>query len=80
MREASLDNPGRNTVFLDLWKVALAFRGRVAVALACLVIAKLAVVSVPLVLKRIVDLLSRPEQIAALPVALLIGYALLRFS
>jgi ATP-binding cassette subfamily B protein len=80
MREASLDNPGRDTVFGDLWKVALAFRGRVAVALACLVIAKLAVVSVPLVLKRIVDLLSRPEQIAALPVALLIGYALLRFS
>jgi ATP-binding cassette subfamily B protein len=80
MPQASHENPGRAHVLRDLWNVAFAFRGRVALALACLVVAKLAVVSVPLVLKRIVDLLSRPEQVAALPVALLAGYALLRFA
>ena len=56
------------------------FRGRIAVALFLLVLAKLAVVSVPLALKRIIDELSRQEHMAALPVALLVGYALLRFS
>jgi ATP-binding cassette subfamily B protein len=63
-----------------LWRVVSKFRGRISLAVLFLVLAKLAVVSVPLALKRIVDELSRPEQIAALPVILLIGYALLRFA
>jgi ATP-binding cassette, subfamily B, bacterial len=52
---------------------------RVLAALALLVLAKLASVAVPLALKRVVDVLGRPETVAALPVALLVGYALLRF-
>ncbi|HEY0847295.1 MAG TPA: ABC transporter ATP-binding protein/permease [Noviherbaspirillum sp.] len=64
----------------DLWQVISAFRHRIALAIVFLVLAKFAVVSVPLVLKRIVDELSRPEQLAALPVFLLAGYALLRFA
>jgi len=66
-------------VMRDLWSVVSQFRWRIAVALVFLVLAKLAVVSVPLVLKRIVDELSRPEQVLALPVILLAGYAVLRF-
>lgn len=64
----------------DLWHVVSAFPGRIAAAIVFLVLAKLAVVSVPLVLKRIVDELSRPEHLLMLPVALLAGYALLRFA
>ncbi|MDQ9170461.1 ABC transporter ATP-binding protein/permease [Oxalobacteraceae bacterium R-40] len=63
-----------------LWQVIAGYRWRVAGALAFLILAKMASVSVPLVLKRIVDVLSRPEQVAALPVLILTGYAILRFS
>ncbi|HEX2530638.1 MAG TPA: ABC transporter transmembrane domain-containing protein [Burkholderiaceae bacterium] len=56
------------------------YRWRVIGAMLFLVTAKVATVIVPLVLKCIVDLLSRPEQVLALPVYLLIGYVLLRFS
>jgi ATP-binding cassette subfamily B protein len=45
-----------------------------------LLIAKVATVAVPLVLKRIIDAFSQPVLPAALPVYLLVGYALLRFS
>ena len=57
----------------------LAFRGRVLFALACLVLAKVANVGVPVILKAIVDgLENKPEQILVLPVALLFGYGALR--
>ncbi len=67
-------------VMRDLWGVVSQFRWRIVIALVFLVLAKVAVVSVPLVLKRIVDELSRPEQVLVLPVVLLVGYALLRFA
>jgi ATP-binding cassette subfamily B protein len=70
---------GQN-VFRDLWSVVSTFRGRIVIAVLFLITAKLASVGVPLVLKRIVDVLSRPEQVAALPIVLLAGYALLRFT
>ncbi|HEX6995480.1 MAG TPA: ATP-binding cassette domain-containing protein [Gammaproteobacteria bacterium] len=66
-----------------LWTLAVkawTFRVRVIAAVVLLVVAKIAAVSVPIMLKRIVDVLSRPETLAALPVWLLIGYALVRFS
>ena len=56
------------------------FRGRVALALGCLFIAKLANVGVPLVLKDIVDSLDQAKGPLALPIILLIGYGLLRLS
>ena len=57
----------------------LAFRGRVLFALACLVLAKVANVGVPVILKTVVDgLENKPEQILVLPVALLFGYGALR--
>lgn len=63
----------------DLWRVLTDFRWRIALALACLVTAKVATVAVPLVLKRIIDLFSQPPPLAALPLYLLVGYAVLRF-
>ena len=57
----------------------LAYRGRVLVALACLIGAKVANVTVPLVLKRIVDELTGP-QILVLPLALLAAYGAARLS
>jgi ATP-binding cassette subfamily B protein len=80
MRDTGTGHSGASNVFQDLWTVVSKFKGRVLAALVFLVLAKLAVVGVPLVLKRIVDDLSRPEQVAALPALLLVGYAILRFA
>jgi ABC-type transport system involved in Fe-S cluster assembly fused permease/ATPase subunit len=57
----------------------LAYKGRVLVALACLIGAKLANVTVPLVLKQIVDELTGP-QVLVLPLALLAAYGVARLS
>jgi len=56
------------------------FKGRVMLALALLVSAKLANVGVPLVMKNIVDGLDPKLAVVAVPVALLAAYGLLRFS
>jgi ATP-binding cassette subfamily B protein len=60
------------------------YKGRVLFALACLVAAKLATVSVPILLKEIVDRLAPAAQAAAgmlvVPVALVVAYGLLRLS
>ncbi|HEY7945776.1 MAG: ABCB family ABC transporter ATP-binding protein/permease [Burkholderiales bacterium] len=60
----------------------LAYRGRVLLALGCLVAAKLANVGVPLLLKEIVDRLTAatPGQVLVLPLALLAAYGALRLS
>jgi len=61
-----------------------AWKGRVLVALACLVAAKLGNVGVPLVLKQLVDALALkpgdPRSVLVVPVAILVGYGLLRVS
>ena len=61
-----------------------AHKGRVIFALACLVAAKLATVSVPILLKELVDGLSPAQQAATgvllVPVALIVAYGLLRLS
>jgi ATP-binding cassette subfamily B protein len=62
-----------------IWKVIYAYRWRVCGAVLFLIAAKVATVVVPLVLKNIIDALSRPEQLQILPVYLLAGYAVLRF-
>ena len=58
----------------------LEYKGRVAMALVCLVLAKLANVGVPLVMKEVVDGLDARTAMVAVPVALLAIYGLLRFS
>jgi ATP-binding cassette subfamily B protein len=67
-------------MFRALWPYVAKYRLRVALALALLLVAKLATIGVPLALKLIVDELSRPEGLAAAPVFLLLAYALLRFA
>jgi ATP-binding cassette subfamily B protein len=56
------------------------YRGRVFLALLFLVAAKLANITVPIVMKRIVDSLTPPLALAAVPASLLIAYAVLRLS
>jgi ABC-type transport system involved in Fe-S cluster assembly fused permease/ATPase subunit len=70
------------------WKVVgklipylLEFPARVAAAMAFLVLAKVANVVVPLVLKYLVDGLSEDTaQLVAVPVSLVLAYGILRFS
>jgi ATP-binding cassette subfamily B protein len=60
------------------------YRGRMVLALACLVAAKMANVGVPLLLKTLVDALAipltDPRALLVVPLGLLLGYAGLRFS
>lgn len=56
------------------------FKGRVALALLFLIIAKLANVGVPLMMKAIIDTLDTKQALVALPVLLIVGYGVLRFS
>jgi ATP-binding cassette subfamily B protein len=70
----------KDSALQNIWNVVAEYRWRVFGAVLFLVLAKVATVVVPLVLKRIVDALSRPEQLTALPIYLLAGYAILRFS
>ena len=72
--DPSLRSLGR--LFPYLWE----FRGRVLLALALLVGAKLASVAVPLVLKEIIDALDRPRPELVVPLALILGYGVLRFA
>ncbi|HEX2200277.1 MAG TPA: ABC transporter ATP-binding protein/permease [Burkholderiales bacterium] len=64
------------TLLPYLWE----YKWRVVFALVFLVIAKLANVGVPLVMKEVVDGLDAPAAMVAVPVALLAIYGILRFS
>jgi ATP-binding cassette subfamily B protein len=64
----------------ELWEVTQHYRWRIAASVTLLIVAKIATVAVPLVLKRIIDAFSQPSLPARLPVYLLAGYALLRFA
>ena len=57
-----------------LWE----FKGRVSLALLLLVMAKLASVAVPLVLKEVIDALDQPQDMLVLPALLVMGYGVLR--
>lgn len=57
------------------------YRGRVLLSLGCLVLAKVANIGIPLVLKQIVDRLDPSRQLTlALPVSLLLGYGALKLG
>jgi ATP-binding cassette subfamily B protein len=73
------DGDGEN-IATDLWSLLYAYRWRIAISMVFLILAKVTTVWVPLMLKRIIDQLSHPEQLHALPAYLLIGYAVLRFA
>ncbi len=63
-----------HTLLPYLWE----FKGRVILALSMLILAKLANVSVPLILKEIVDALDQPRAVLVLPVFLILSYGILR--
>ena len=83
MRQESFSATRRSAdrrVFRALIDAAWESKGRLFTASLFLLIARIASVLVPIALKYIVDALSRPEHVLAIPIALLLGYALLRFS
>ncbi len=65
---------------LKMFPYIWAYRWRVLIALACLVIAKVATVAVPLILKRIVDSLDVEASLLLLPLGLLLAYGALRLT
>lgn len=64
------------TLLPYLWE----YRGRVFAAMACLVLAKVANVGVPVLLKEIVDNLDRTTAALIVPLALLVAYGALRLA
>jgi len=71
----------RMRIALELWRAIRHYRTRVFAAIVLLVLAKAAAVSVPLLLKDIVDGFGRATgQPIALPVLLLFAYAVVRFA
>ncbi|MDL0432946.1 ABC transporter ATP-binding protein/permease [Marinobacter sp. TBZ242] len=70
-------------VISGLWPYLAEFRGRVVLALAFLIISKLATVATPVALKYIVDYLDQNrggEVLLWIPVLLVVAYGLLRFG
>ena len=63
-----------------LFPYLMEFKGRVALALALLLLAKLANVSVPLLLKDVVDKLGAQHAVLALPLGLVAAYGLARLA
>jgi ABC-type transport system involved in Fe-S cluster assembly fused permease/ATPase subunit len=67
----------------SLWPYLNEYRGRIVIAMMCLVAAKLATIVVPFILKYIVDGLDSnqlPDKVLALPLGLLLAYGLARLS
>ncbi len=65
----------------SLWPYLWEYRGRVLWSLGCLVLAKIANIGVPLLLKQIVDRLDPSRQITlVLPVSLLLAYGALKLG
>ena len=56
------------------------YAGRIGIAMACLLVAKVAGLAVPMVLKRLVDTLGVEPGLAAIPLALLLAYGGARLS
>ncbi|AVP96103.1 metal ABC transporter permease [Ahniella affigens] len=71
---------GARATLLALWPYVWRFRQRVFLALICLVAAKLSIIGVPVLLKRIVDTLNVAPDIRLAPLALLLAYGALRLS
>ena len=69
-------------VLRTLWPYLTEFPGRVTLAMACLLIAKLAGVALPMVLKHLVDSLDIGKDLSlfVLPLGLLLAYGAMRFA
>ena len=67
-------------VIIDLFPFVWTYKWRVIFAVACLVLAKVALVATPLYLKDIIDQLSVPQSAMVFPLAALLGYGLVRIA
>nr|WP_285764294.1 ABC transporter ATP-binding protein/permease [Microbulbifer sp. NKW57] len=65
----------------QIWPYLLEFKGHLAIAIALLIAAKVATVTIPIALKVIVDSLDKTQhQVIAIPVLFIVFYGLLRFG
>ena len=82
MRPTRLEKPSLNRndwgTIRSLLPYLCEFKKRVSLALVLLVMAKLASVAVPLLLKEVVDALDQPQDMLVLPVLFVVGYGVLR--
>ncbi|MBC8642703.1 ATP-binding cassette domain-containing protein [Caballeronia sp. EK] len=69
----------RRRIVADLWREVWAWRYQTAAAIVLMISARLAVVSVPLMLKRVIDEFSHPATTVVFPVFLVLAYVLLRY-
>lgn len=70
-------------VIANLLPYLWTFKGRVILALSCLIAAKVANLGVPILLKKMIDAMDVPSEAQALvvvPMALIVAYGLLRLS
>ena len=72
------DTQGGWQTLRSLVPYLMEFKGRVILAMSLLIFAKLANVTVPLVLKQIIDALDKSHAVLIVPVSLIVGYGLLR--
>lgn len=63
-----------------LWPYLLEYKGRVALAMSCLIVAKLASVGLPFILKDVVDTLdaNKTAQTLSVPIGLVLAYGAVR--
>jgi len=88
MRSMGSDfDPNRSidwSVIKQIWPYLTEFKHRVFLAIACLVLAKVASVGMPFILKQVVDSLdgqmSEAGALVLVPIALIVAYGLIRLS
>lgn len=71
------------TTLKQLWPYLFEFKRRIFLALACLVLAKLASVGLPFILKDVVDSINATDSVQKLlilPIGLLCAYGVIRFA
>jgi len=83
-RTSDIHNAGMSQAFdvlKTIWPYLWEFRARLGVALILLILAKVAVVTMPWVLKQIVDGLDQTQNpVLLVPIMLIVAYGLLRFG
>ncbi len=78
IQPASNSNRADWQTLRSLLPYLMEFKWRVIVAMSLLVFSKLANVSVPLVLKEIIDAMDKTKSVLVVPVFLIVGYGVLR--
>ena len=78
IQPASNNNRADWQTLRSLLPYLMEFKWRVFVAMSLLIFSKLANVSVPLVLKEIIDAMDKTKSVLVIPVFLIVGYGVLR--